>query len=138
MALLHSLMTYDTRKTFRPWLNGLIINQVNNWRRKGWRRLRLFIRHNQLFVQPTTKGPDILALESEEKNTLLQQVSRLSSKLRVVIVLRYYQDCTLEEIADTLKIPLGTVKSRHHEALRRLRVNSGMIHLAKEAYIHVD
>jgi RNA polymerase sigma-70 factor, ECF subfamily len=42
-------------------------------------------------------------------------------KLKEVVVLRYYQDLTLEEIAHLVKVPIGTVKSRHHHALKRLR-----------------
>lgn len=41
-------------------------------------------------------------------------------KLRAVIVLRYYLDLSYKEIAETLQIPLGTVKSRLAKALDKL------------------
>ena len=57
-------------------------------------------------------------LEAEVQRAL----GRLSEKLRTIIVLRYMQNLTYEEISETLKISLGTVKSRlsrAHEALDR-------------------
>jgi len=59
-------------------------------------------------------------LEAEVQRAL----DRLSEKLRAIIVLRYMQNLTYEEIAETLKISLGTVKSRlsraHHALDREL------------------
>ena len=46
---------------------------------------------------------------------------RLDADHRIVVLLRFWQDLTLEQIADRLDLPLGTVKSRLHYALRRLR-----------------
>jgi RNA polymerase sigma-70 factor (ECF subfamily) len=57
-------------------------------------------------------------LEAEVQRAL----DRLSEKLRTIIVLRYMQNLTYEEISESLKISLGTVKSRlsrAHEALDR-------------------
>jgi len=45
----------------------------------------------------------------------------LSDKLRAVVVLNLYQGLKYQEIADVLDIPLGTVKSRMHLALRQLK-----------------
>ncbi|WP_419875221.1 sigma-70 family RNA polymerase sigma factor [Candidatus Pristimantibacillus sp. PTI5] len=138
IALLAALPYYDRNKPFRAWLNGLIINQVNNWSRKGWRRLRIFNRNKQLHVSQPWKRPDELAIEAEEKDNVLELVNSLSLKLREVIVLRYYQDCSFDEIASTLQIPLGTAKSRHHEALKKLRIRTSRSHFFKEAYHHAD
>jgi RNA polymerase sigma-70 factor (ECF subfamily) len=48
-------------------------------------------------------------------------VARLGSDHRIVIALRFWRDLTLEQIAETLGVPLGTVKSRLHYALAALR-----------------
>jgi RNA polymerase sigma-70 factor (ECF subfamily) len=47
-------------------------------------------------------------------------LDRLSAEQRVVVVLRYWRDMPLEQIATRLDIPLGTVKSRLHYALKLL------------------
>jgi RNA polymerase sigma-70 factor (ECF subfamily) len=46
---------------------------------------------------------------------------RLEPDHQIVVALRYYRDLTVEEMAHRLEIPAGTVKSRLHHALRRLR-----------------
>lgn len=50
-----------------------------------------------------------------------QAISALTSIERQVILLFYYHDLSYQEIADTLDIPLGTVKSRMHNAIARMR-----------------
>ena len=50
----------------------------------------------------------------------------LNDKHRRVIVLRYYLDWSLEEIAEALRIPKGTVKSRLHRALKALQDEMGV------------
>lgn len=47
-------------------------------------------------------------------------VMRLPAKQRAVVVLRFWQDMTIEAIAETLCRPAGSVKSTLHRALRRL------------------
>ena len=47
-------------------------------------------------------------------------VARLNPEHRIVIVLRFWQDLALEGVADRLDLPLGTVKSRLHYALKAL------------------
>ena len=45
----------------------------------------------------------------------------LNPDQRVVVALRFWRDLSLQQIADLLDIPLGTVQSRLHYALRALR-----------------
>lgn len=49
-------------------------------------------------------------------------LNQLPPKYQLVVELMYYKDYTSQEIADTLKIPLGTVKTRIRKALQALRV----------------
>lgn len=54
---------------------------------------------------------------------LLQQIlEELSSDEKGIVLLKYYEAYTFQEIADTLQIPLGTVKSILYRALKKLRV----------------
>jgi RNA polymerase sigma-70 factor (ECF subfamily) len=56
---------------------------------------------------------------------LIEAVGRLSLKLRSVIVARYYLDLSTAEVAESLEIPEGTVKSRLSRALERLARDLG-------------
>ena len=71
-------------------------------------------------------SPDVPAASSEfgwvaDRDELERGFLRLTPDQRAVIVLRYWRDMPQEEIAKTLDIPLGTVKSRLHHATAALR-----------------
>jgi RNA polymerase sigma-70 factor (ECF subfamily) len=66
--------------------------------------------------------PSVSASRRELEQAIQLAISRLSPKLRTIIVLRYIENLTYEEVSETLRISLGTVKSRlarAHEALDR-------------------
>lgn len=67
------------------------------------------------YLPDTAPGPD------SESTALWEMVARLSDHLRPVVVLRYLLDWSQQDIADSLGIPLGTVKSRLGKALELLR-----------------
>ncbi|ANE48039.1 hypothetical protein SY83_19025 [Paenibacillus swuensis] len=118
VALWKSYHKYDSERSFRYWLHGLVIRQVSSYRRTAWRRFRLFEKQKQ-YVEPAMYEEDGLLFE--RRQVMLKQVQTLPPKLREVIVLRYYS--CLTGIAALLSVPVGTVKSRHHTALKRLRVH---------------
>lgn len=121
VEMIKSLPNYDSGKPFRPWLNGLVIRQTSNWNRKLWRRSRLNERGTQLELAENVPDLEQIHLQKEQRDELLALVHKLSFKHSVVIVLRYYGECSFEEIARILQVPLGTVKSRHRIALDMIR-----------------
>lgn len=121
IELFRCLPQYDGQRPFGAWLNGMIVRQCSNWNRRSWRRLRLMIRSRENASEVLNPGADAEILAEEQRGELMQLVSGLPPKLRSVIVLRYYGECSYDEIASALDIPLGTAKSRHHKALRKLR-----------------
>ncbi len=60
-------------------------------------------------------------MSADEKLTIQEAILQLSEKQRAVILLVYYHDLPQEEIAQILSIPLGTVKSRLHNAIKTLK-----------------
>lgn len=67
-----------------------------------------------------TPGPDA------ESTVLWELVATLNDQLRPVVVLRYLADLSQQEVADSLGLPIGTVKSRLGKALALLREMDGM------------
>lgn len=115
-----SINNYNLDKSFRAWLHGITIHQISDFKRKNWRVFRIFKKQcSMLSKDDITYEPDIVhsGLESET----MELINNLSDKLKAVIVLRYYYDYSLQQIADILEVPLGTIKSRHHSALKQLR-----------------
>lgn len=130
MQMWTSLPNYDPNRPFHFWLHGLVIRQVQRFRMKSWRRfriferIRVFSREEHYWDQPavTTDGTD---------PEISKAMHKLTDKQRTVIILRFYHDYTLEEIAALLDIPLGTVKSRYHAGLQSLRKHLGNLPLER-------
>lgn len=133
MRMWRSFHNYDPSRPFRFWLHGITVRLVQDWKRKAWRRTRLFERNRQMTCEEFV-WTDKAVLQSEMQHDLFSLVRQLSYKLRVVVILRYYHDYALEEIADMLQIPVGTVKSRHHLAMKELRKRFEMT--GGDAYVH--
>ena len=71
-------------------------------------------------VPDGTVGAEMPA-EVAERDELEQAFKGLSAEHRAVLALRYYADLPLSEIAEVLDIPVGTVGSRLHHAIRKMR-----------------
>lgn len=69
----------------------------------------------------STVRPSRVAARREQSHLLLVAMARLSFEQQLVLELYYYEDLRLEDIAATLNVPVGTVKSRLATARKRLR-----------------
>lgn len=58
---------------------------------------------------------------SDEKLDLLDAIYRLNEKYKTVLLLKYYEDLTFEQIAEILGEPIGTVKSNGKRALAKIK-----------------
>ncbi len=124
-----SLRSYQPSKgAFTTWLHRVTVNYCINQTRK--RRLQYLpivqVHPEQIPSQPSPEG------RLGEEDAVARAMRGLGGKLRAVVVLRYYWDMSYGEIAQTLGIPLGTVKSRLNAALSALRVE-----LAPSASVHL-
>ena len=97
-----------------PWLDRIVAN-VCKTRIGARRRVRSVSLTDELGV--TASDPFRATLARDQVGRALD---RLSPEQRVVVVLRYWRDMPLEQIATRLDVPLGTVKSRLFYALRLL------------------
>jgi RNA polymerase sigma-70 factor, ECF subfamily len=74
-----------------------------------------------LQLLPDDAAVDHSIVSVADRDQLEHAFRDLSTDHRAVVVLHYYRDLTLAEIADVLRIPIGTVRSRLHYARRSLR-----------------
>lgn len=115
------LEIYRDRAQYRPsgrfhhYLRRVVLNQCHMAARRG--RLARKVPVEQP-VSPTQ--PDELILAEERRRLVEAQLGHLSDKLREVVALRYAGEHSLEEVAQILELPLGTVKSRLFAAMRAL------------------
>lgn len=83
----------------------------------GRNRLRRKLLERRKPVPPDRDRPD---LEGVADPAIARALAQLTLDQREVVVLRYHLDWAIDEIAEAIDIPAGTVKSRLHRALQRL------------------
>jgi RNA polymerase sigma factor (sigma-70 family) len=108
---------------FRPWLLRIVLNEARNATRSARRYQAAAGRSAVLDVAALTAADDpaATALTTERRAELLAAVRALPEPQQRVVVCRYLLDLDEEETATVLGWPRGTVKSRLHRALRKLR-----------------
>ena len=109
------LHTFRQGKSFLAWVRRIAANRcIDHLRRRRApdasleQRLESGVQH----ADTTPGGSPADALQmAEDSRRVLAAVQRLPAKQRAVLVLRHIQGMTLQEIADTLRVPVGTVKT---------------------------
>ena len=107
---------------FRPWLLSIVANEARNRRRSAGRRANLVLRAaTEELSGGAAPSPEATLLSGEQRSELLAAVDELPEEQRTVVALRYFLGLSEHEVAETLAVPQGTVKSRTARALDRLR-----------------
>ena len=131
-----ALDSFDLSKSFGAWIARIAANLcIDHYRR---RRLRLVSLDAPIDSDPNEPSrdlpdpgflPDEVVSRAESASRMDVLIQGLPPRYRVVILLRYKEDLAYEEIAEILKLPLGTVKARlhraHHLLKRRLEPGPG-------------
>jgi RNA polymerase sigma-70 factor (ECF subfamily) len=118
-----ALARLEPEGSLRPWLYRVAVNLSYNRRpRKGVIISPLEDSANDTF-QSEERSPSVLAEQAEMRRVVVAAVDTLGPKHRIVVVLHYMNGLNLAEIAQVVDCPIGTVKSRLHYALRRLRTH---------------
>jgi RNA polymerase sigma-70 factor, ECF subfamily len=107
--------------SFEAWLYRIAVNACRTRMRRKWYQALPWSEPTPQVVAEPDEQPDHLAIRGEQRDSILQAVNSLDEKHRLVILLRYYAGLSNEEIARTLEIPCGTVRSRLHFARQRLK-----------------
>jgi RNA polymerase sigma-70 factor (ECF subfamily) len=117
--------------SIRPWLYRVVVNSCySKLRREIPHRDRRAGDEPLADVAAEGAGPEASAERGEVADTVLAALARLPMSLRVPVVLRYYADLSERDIARAIGRRQGTVKSRLHEARRRLAADPSLSALA--------
>lgn len=107
--------------SLRPWLYRVAVNlSYNRQPRKGVTFSSLDDDAAELPAEG--ESPSDAAERGERRRVVLECVDTLGPKHKIVVILHYLNGLNLAEIAEVVEVPVGTVKSRLHYALRKLRV----------------
>src|SRR6266545_4506695 len=126
LKIFKSLDTFDRRANFQTWLISISRNLcIDHYRsvRKERETIDRDVDANELSPVSREIGP-VAALEQRDRVMLLRQaMSALPETLRTAVLMRDIQELSYQEIADALRLPEGTVKSR---------INRGRTELARQ------
>ena len=124
------LHTFRGDANFGTWLHRVVVNTFLDMRKRAKGKQHVVSLEEQLElngdmlprqIEDTALGPQEL-VEQEERERLLQQaIAQLPPERRILIVLYHFENLSYEEIAQMLKLPVGTVKSRLNRARLALR-----------------
>ena len=103
---------FESKEHIKAWLLRVAINLAKN-------RMITFFRRK---VVPMEDYMLDIEMTSEDSNNLLNAVMRLPQKYRIVIHLFYYEDYSVKEIADILKISPDNVKTRLARGRKQLKI----------------
>jgi RNA polymerase sigma factor (sigma-70 family) len=119
IELYKSIKKFDIQKaTFKTWFNRIVINTTLKIARK--RRFLSYFDFNG-GGSDSKSNPEEIYMLREETQLVINQLKLLNRKHSTIIILHYFQELSVKEIASTLNISEGTVKSRLHTARTKLK-----------------
>lgn len=101
---------------FEPWFDRILVNQCRDQLRR--RKRSVPVEAPRIGFEPAGPRP-----QTGTDGDLDRALDALDADHRIVVLLRFWQDRTVDDIADRVGIPAGTVKSRLHHALRSMRAS---------------
>jgi RNA polymerase sigma-70 factor (ECF subfamily) len=113
--------TYISGRPFKPWLYSIAANLVRDHYRRREPLAGGAGDEGMASVVDPRPGPEAGALAAERRDAVLDAVGRLGHDYRAALMLRFFHDMSLQQVAEALDIPVGTVKSRLNAGARKLR-----------------
>ena len=128
VKLFSAISGFRGQSTFETWLYRMVANSCLDRKRRSWRALPLLDE-----VAAGLRAPERSAMEellrTELRGKVQEAVAALSPDLRIVVILRYTEGLSYEQMAEVLGCPGGTVASRLNRAHaileRRLKPMAG-------------
>ena len=113
-----NLASFDPKRPMYPWLYRIARNLcLNKIQHKEYGNSGL----PDWELRGPAKTPEEITMRNHDEEHLYHSIRRLSNPYREIIQLKHFQECSYQEIADILDIPIGTVMSRLYNARKKLR-----------------
>jgi len=120
----------DTSRPLEPWLYRMSTNLAYTWMKRNKKWMHPLEDMAEWLGSSGKNTPHDLVERQDELDQIQEALSALSLSQRVVVVLYYLNDLSLQEISEILEIPVGTVKSRLHYGRQALKKKLGVRGLA--------
>lgn len=126
IKIFKNISSFDAKMPFHPWFRAVAVNTCLNFKR-AYRYDSVSLdgrdEDDQALEEVVAAQNDVEAevLDKELGRLIRENLECLKPKHRMVLVLRYYEGLSYEEIAAVLKVPLGTVKTDIYRARNLLK-----------------
>lgn len=123
ISALHSLPSYQEKQSLKAWLYTIALNHGRSHLRKRKILERLRNTLTNIFQIETQKqsSPEETLIQSEKEAAIWNSLNQLDERHRIVVVLRYFHELSINEISEILSINEGTIHLRLHNAREKLR-----------------
>ncbi|WP_100407524.1 RNA polymerase sigma factor [Bacillus solitudinis] len=113
------LSKYDHQGSFKSWIYRVAINHCMD----EFRKKRYKIKHVEFqdSVSEPRTNPEMIFLKKEKERQLERLLLNLPEDERMIILLRYIQELSYEEISTLVDLPLSTVRNKLHRAKKKMR-----------------
>ena len=119
-----NLNDYDPARPFSPWIYRIAHNEAVSFLRKQRAGIQIFEGEDAALLLERVAGednPESNLLESRRAEDVHKALSVIDQRYRDVLVLRYLEGMSYDEISDILEIPAGTVATHLNRGLKKLR-----------------
>ena len=118
LRVVRHISKYDSTRDFEPWLARICVNTYRSTLRRLAKSPLLDFSSEEEKARLLDSIP---AREEKDYTSLSKAVDRLPEKLRLAVILYYFQGEDLASAAKILNIPVGTAKSRLNKARKLLK-----------------
>lgn len=121
LRLIRQLQKAKIPEQIRPWLYKVALNLCRDyWKSMSYRD------DQQASTEPVERkdeGPSVIEIfeRQETRKEILLSLDELGEVQKEIVILRFYQELKLQEIADIIDMPLSTVKTNLYQGLKKLR-----------------
>ena len=114
-----NLDKYDASGSFSSWLYRVAINHcMDEFRKKSHSTVQVEIDETKVVNR---EHPEVVFLKKEKSRQLERLISTLPEDERLIILLRYINEISYEEIGEMMDVPLSTVRNKLHRAKKKMR-----------------
>lgn len=121
IKVFNNISKFNEAMPFHPWIRRIAVNTCINYKRDrnpNVISLNSKINEDASIEEKLASEDDVeKTMEEEEvRNIIKNKLTEIPEQYRIIILLRYYEDLSYDEIAELLNIPMGTVKNRLYRA----------------------
>ena len=120
LKVFQALPLFREDSSFLTWIYRVTLNECKNAKR----RRRFWLPLSEIFEKPEEKDPhplpDVVHTSNLQLLDLRRALVKLKPKYREVVMLKYFEELSYEDVASILGISMGTVASRLHRAMQFL------------------